>query len=67
MFETDKHLFSTLLSYVGSNDIKEKIELLNLVNDVTLDTQYSAIVVDLLSKMGEEKTLEKNKKINKIT
>lgn len=67
IFETDKHLFSTLLSYVGSNDIKEKIELLNLVNDVTLDTQYSAIVVDLLSKMGEEKNLEKNKKINKIT
>lgn len=66
IFETDKHLFSTLLSYVGSNDIKEKVELLNLVNDVTLDSQYGTIVVDLLSKMGEEKILDKNKIISKI-
>lgn len=65
LFEQNKDLFKMLLSYVGSHDIKEKVELLKLVHDFPLDSEYSIIVVDLLSQLDQLSTPQlKLKKFN---
>lgn len=64
VFENEKHLFSTLLSYVGASDIKEKIDILNLVNDVVLDKDSNIVfVIELLTKLSLEKNIDNDLKI----